>query len=119
MNFLYLFTGIEMSEFSDYFSGAGDDIAAGTITEGNKLIFNMGAGDVSKSVVLQYTETVYLSAGYIIFYSSPLGAYIDTDVLDPSNNVVGSFGRKIPLLMSGRVALDVFAPRSVQINFKN
>jgi hypothetical protein len=74
------------------------------------MLWNMAASDVSKSVELEFTETVYLKDGYIIAKDAPFGAYLDAEIMydHPTYGwiVVASFARKVPIFGTGWFPLD-------------
>lgn len=91
---------------STYFTGEGDNIVDNTIGNGPRLLWQMKSSDISKAVSVGFSENVYFKDGYIIVKNAPFGAYLDIEVVHPVAGVVGSFGRKIPLLGTGWFPLD-------------
>ena len=86
------------------FLGAGD--SGGAVGAGDRLLWNMGAGDSVKSVDMTFGEDIYIKDGYIIVENAPFGAYLDAMVVHPAAGIVGSFAHKAPLLGSGWFPLD-------------
>jgi len=89
-----------------YFTGDGDDITGNIIGGGERLLWQMKLSDPYKSVDISFIEDVYLKDGYIIVRNAPFGAYLDIEIIHPVAGIVGSFGRKIPLLGNGWFPLD-------------
>lgn len=85
------------------FMGVGDNSGYGL---GNRLIFNMTAIDVSKSIDNCFDEDVYIKDGIIITKDAPLGSYIEFLMYDNQDNLAAKYCEKVNLLGTQRIDLN-------------
>lgn len=79
-----------------YFSG-------GCEADASEIVFNMTANDSSKSVDLQFNQTIYMIGGEVSFKDAPLGAHFDIScwIGGETPTKVSSYGDKIFILGTG------------------
>lgn len=78
-----------------YFCGSGD---SGGIGNGTGMVFNITINDTEVSKTLIFSEDVNVKDGIIITKDAPLGSKISVEILDPSDNMVMTFVKKVNLL---------------------
>lgn len=89
-----------------YFSGAGDDVINSIVGGGDRLLYNLTSTDISKSIEIEFLETIYIKDGYMITENAPFGSYLDIEIIHPVSGVVGCFGKKIPILGNSFIPMD-------------
>lgn len=89
------------------FTSAGDDVSDADPANwvkwtGDRLTFNMSAGDATKHVDLKFSTEVHIKDGYILTRDAPFGATVCIDIMDPTGSVlIESFGKYVPIMGSG------------------
>lgn len=87
------------------FQGAGDSPTH--IGRGLKCIFRVASSDTEISKDFTFNEDIYIKDGYMITKDAPMGASVDIDIVHPvSGDIVGTFGREIPVFGSGWFPLN-------------
>lgn len=100
---------------STFFIGAGD-CEQGYICNGDSLIFELSAVDSSKSVIISFTEDVYIKESLIDAIDAPFGAYLKADVINKTTeSTLKCFANKIHLNKSNQYNLisedkDILTP---------
>ena len=80
-----------------HFTGSGD---TQTIGAGIRFLSNVTASDTSIQVDISFSEDIWINKGTIGFKNAPFGAYINADVIHPTEGKISCFANKIPLLGS-------------------
>lgn len=80
---------------ASYFTCAGDSSAARG--EGDRLIFDMAASDMEKTVDLTFNEQVYLKNGLAIPVGAPFGASMDIAIVHPVHGHLQYFCKRVPV----------------------
>jgi hypothetical protein len=86
-----------------YFAGGGDN---GGVGNGADMVFDITSGDTEVSKILSFSEDVNVKDGIVITKNAPLGSKISVEILDPSDNVVMTFVKKVNLLGSQTIYLN-------------
>lgn len=98
-----------------FFSGAGDN---GSPANGPELMFNLSSTDTSKQIEIEFIEDVHMKDGVIRMENAPLGSYIDVEIVDPVDGVVGAYLKKVPLLGTGRIDFNTDDQEIIQDGLK-
>ena len=111
-------------ETTTVFMGCGDDYDNGVIGDGPKILFDLLATDISKTIDLQFITDVFIKDGMMHTVNAPFGACLDISVVAPNGyvmpahhptmagytfseeTILSRYGVKIPLLDSGWFPLD-------------
>jgi len=92
-----------------YFTGAGDMGMGNTgFGMGTKILFELEATDVSKTIDITFNEDVYIKDGHMITLDAPFGACMDVEIVHP-NPLVGHliwFAKMIPMCWTNQYQLN-------------
>jgi len=84
------------------FSGAGDDTG---FADGDELLIKMASTDSSKSITIDFSETVIIKRGTIGFIGAPFGAKFHCHVLSGTTEV-HSFAKNYNIAGTGVIDMD-------------
>lgn len=82
---------------STYFCGQGDDTASTppVIGGGQELFIDMTTSDTSKTIYLDFTESIFPKDGIVFFKDAPIGAKVDVFINHPLAGNVGYFVKNL------------------------